>query len=187
MGNTAPRKWQVKLRKSSHWWNLDMKRCFHFKTLLLRKKSFYPPLRKTNKVCCICVCAISVISRHLSKLNDAPHPLRAPQVRYCQYITPHDTYLICAQLDMSKVGACVDLSTGNVSQHSQADPLLFLTSSATFTCQGLLPYRGPKICRESHVSQDSRVITRDSQYFFFFREGLWGTTKIFLWPCVNRD
>ena len=31
--------------------------------------------------------------------------------------------------------------------------------------------RGPKICRESHVSRDSRVLTRDSRYFFFFREG----------------
>ena len=30
-------------------------------------------------------------------------------------------------------------------------------------------------------------LTHDSRYFFFFREGLWGTTKIFLWPCVNRD
>ena len=32
--------------------------------------------------------------------------------------------------------------------------------------------RSPKICRESNVSRHSCVITRDSQYFFFFREEL---------------
>ena len=47
-GNTSPRKWQENLRKSSHWCNWDMKGSFHFKTLLMRKKLFYPPLKELN-------------------------------------------------------------------------------------------------------------------------------------------
>ena len=43
-GSTAPRKLRGKLRKSLHWCNWDIKRSFHFQTLFLRKKSFYPPL-----------------------------------------------------------------------------------------------------------------------------------------------